>query len=163
MFSLDIKQSFRPKMKLNDLPVERKWCKEMKSRKRNRFFFMPHRRTVALNVTQVNDFDINLSMHNRCIFGSCSYFISFKCFLTWDGSKNIARKVHPAVDLLSLFPPVRHCSASLHMLRQKHSKLELAGNINSNCIAATNSKRLTSNNWEVTPAWNVNMCRRSSN
>lgn len=50
---------------------------------------------MALNVTQVNDFDINLFMHNGCIFGSCSYFISFKCFLTWDGSKNIARKCAP--------------------------------------------------------------------
>lgn len=57
-------------------------------------------RTVALKVTQVNDFDINLFMHNGCVFGSRSSFIPFKSFLTRDGSKNIARNVHPAVDLL---------------------------------------------------------------
>lgn len=52
-------------------------------------------------------------------------------------------------------PPVRHCSASLHMLRQNHSKLKLAGNINSNCITDTYSKSLAPNNWEATPAWNA--------
>lgn len=59
-------------------------------------------------------------------------------------------------------PPVRHCSASLHMLRQNHSKLKLAGNINSNCITDTYSKSLAPNNWEATPAWNVNTWRHSS-
>lgn len=124
--------------------------------------------TVALKVTQVNDFDINLFMHNRCVFGSRSFFffISFKCFLTWGGCKNNAGKVHPAVKLLSLaffILLVRHCSASLHMLRQNHSKSEPAGN--SNCITDTNSVPLReqkSHGKQPRPVWNVNIYRCES-
>lgn len=93
------------------------------------------------------------------------FFISFKCFLTWGGCKNNAGKVHPAVKLLSLpffILLVRHCGASLHMLRPKHSKFELAGNINSNCITDTYSFSLReqkSSCKQSRPVWNVNTYR----
>lgn len=96
------------------------------------------------------------------------FFISFKCFLTWDCCKKNAGKVHPTVKLLSLpffILLVRHCSASLHMLRQNHSTFELAGNINSNCITDTCSFLLLqqkSHSKPLRPVWNVNTSTRGS-
>lgn len=79
--------------------------------------------TVTLDVTQVNDFDIHLFMHNRCVFASLSFLLNVSSLGV--AARLMQGKVHPTVKPLSLpffILLVRHCSAPLHARAQTEAQ-----------------------------------------